>query len=66
MEVCFIVSDLEKAEEDLRRNSFSFRTSVWPFGKDTDAYGGGYAAIRYVEDPDGVQVELMQIVEADK
>ena len=66
VEVCFIVPDLQKVEEDLVRNGFSFRTPVWPFGKDTDTYGGGYAAIRYAEDPDGVQVEVMQIVEADK
>jgi hypothetical protein len=25
-------------------------------------YGGSYAKIRYVEDPDGIQVELMEFV----
>ena len=60
-EVCFVVPDLGKAEEDLARYGFNFRTPVWPFGKGTDMFGGGYAALRYAKDPNGVQVELMQI-----
>jgi catechol 2,3-dioxygenase-like lactoylglutathione lyase family enzyme len=64
VEVCFMVPDLQKVEKDLLRNGFSFRTPIWPFGKDTVTYGGGYAAIRYAEDPDGVNVEFIQIVEA--
>jgi catechol 2,3-dioxygenase-like lactoylglutathione lyase family enzyme len=64
VEVCFIVPDLAEVERNLMKNGFSFRTPVWQFGKNTDTYGGGYAEIRYVEDPDGVQVELMQIVQA--
>lgn len=39
VEVCFIVQDLQKVEEDLVRNGFSFGTPVWPFGKDTETYG---------------------------
>jgi len=64
VEVCFMVPDLQKVGKDLARNGFSFRTPVWPFGKDTGTYDGGYAAIRYAEDPDGVNVEFIQIVEA--
>ena len=60
-EVCFVVPDLQKAEKDLAKYGFNFRTPVWPFGKDTDMFGGGYAAIRYLEDPNGIQVELMQL-----
>ena len=66
VEVCFMVPDLQKVEKDLARNGFSFRTPVWPFGKDTGTYGGGYAAIRYAEDPNGVNVEFIQVVEAAK
>lgn len=62
VEVCFMVSDLEKVEEDLARKGFNFRTPVWRFGSDLDSYGGAEARIRYVVDPDGVQVELIQVV----
>ena len=62
VEVCLMVSDLGKVEENLARKGFSFRTPVWRFGNGSDDYGGAYARIRYVEDPDGVQVELMQVV----
>jgi hypothetical protein len=44
---------------------FAFRSPVWNFGQGTSVYGGAYAKIRYVEDPDGIQVELLQIVLAD-
>ena len=58
-----MVSDLKKAEDGLkRREGFSFRTPVWRFGGDLPAYGGAGAWIRYVADPDGVQVELIEVV----
>ncbi|UCG83690.1 MAG: VOC family protein [Dehalococcoidia bacterium] len=60
-EVCFVVPNLQKAEEDLARYGLKFRTPIWPFGKGTDMFGGGYAEIRYTEDPNGVPVELMQL-----
>jgi catechol 2,3-dioxygenase-like lactoylglutathione lyase family enzyme len=62
VEVALMVSDLSKVEDDLKKKGFSFRTPVWRFGSDLAAYGGAEAWMRYVEDPDGVQVELMQVV----
>jgi catechol 2,3-dioxygenase-like lactoylglutathione lyase family enzyme len=62
VEVCFMVSDLEKVEENLARKGYSFRNPVWRFGSDLESYGGAEAKIRYVVDPNGVQVELMQVV----
>jgi catechol 2,3-dioxygenase-like lactoylglutathione lyase family enzyme len=62
VEVSLMVADLGKVEDDLKKNGFKFRTPVWKFGRDLAAYGGAEAWIRYAEDPDGVQVELMQVV----
>jgi catechol 2,3-dioxygenase-like lactoylglutathione lyase family enzyme len=62
VEVCLIVSDLEEAEKRLLEKGYSFRNPIWTFGEDIESYGGGYAKIRYVEDPNGIQVELMEIV----
>jgi len=62
VEVCFMVSDLDKVEGNLARKGYSFRNPVWRFGSDLESYGGAEAKIRYVVDPDGVQVELMQVV----
>ena len=62
VEVCFMVSDLDKVEENLARGGYSFRNPVWRFGSDLESYGGAEAKIRYVVDPNGVQVELMQVV----
>jgi len=62
VEVAFMVSDMEKVEENLARKGYSFRNPVWRFGSDLESYGGAEAKIRYVVDPDGVQVELMQVV----
>ncbi|NQT48461.1 MAG: VOC family protein [Chloroflexi bacterium] len=66
VEVCLMVSDLEAVERNLARNGFSFRTPVWRFGSDLDSYGGAEARIRYVVDPDGVHVELMQVIDTTK
>jgi len=62
VEVCLVVSDLDEVEKKLEAGGFRFRTPVWRFGSDLESYGGGEARIRYVVDPNGVQVELMQIV----
>ena len=62
VEVCFMVSDLGKVEENLARGGYSFRNPVWRFGSDLESYGGAEAKIRYVVDPNGVHVELMQVV----
>ncbi|MEA1958726.1 MAG: VOC family protein [Chloroflexota bacterium] len=62
VEVAFMVSDLKQAEDRLSKCGYSFRSPVWSFGSDLEAYGGAHADIRYVIDPNGVQVELMQVV----
>ena len=62
VEVCFMVSDLDEVEENLASRGYSFRNPVWRFGSDLESYGGAEAKIRYVVDPNGVQVELMQVV----
>ena len=62
VEVCFMVADLDKVEENLASRGYSFRNPVWRFGSDLESYGGAEAKIRYVVDPNGVQVVLMQVV----
>jgi hypothetical protein len=62
VEVAFMVPDLKQAEESLARIGYKFRSPVWSFGSDLEAYGGAHADMRYVLDPNGVQVELMQVV----
>ena len=62
VEVSLMVNDLKETEDRLKKAGHSFRTPIWRFGRNLPAYGGAEAWIRYVEDPDGVQVELMQIV----
>ncbi len=62
VEVCLMVSDMDEAEKNLKEKGYSFRNPLWTFGKDIESYGGGYAKIRYVVDPNGIQVELMEIV----
>jgi catechol 2,3-dioxygenase-like lactoylglutathione lyase family enzyme len=62
VEVAFMVPDLKEAEECLAKIGYKFRSPVWSFGSDLEAYGGAHADMRYVLDPNGVQVELMQVV----
>jgi hypothetical protein len=62
IEVGLLVDDLDAAERRLAEKGYAFRTPLWVFGKGKDWFGGPYAKIRYVEDPDGVQVELIQMV----
>jgi len=62
VEVAFMVPDLKQAEESLARIGYKFRSPVWSFGSDLPSYGGAHADMRYVLDPNGVQVELMQVV----
>ena len=62
VEVAFMVSNLQQAEENLAKIGYKFRSPVWSFGSDLASYGGAHADMRYVLDPNGVQVELMQVV----
>lgn len=62
VEVCLIVSDLEKVEENLAAKGFSFRTPAWPWSNVFAEYQGPETRITHVSDPDGVQVELVQVV----
>lgn len=56
VEVCLAVSDLEKLEEDLAKKGIRFRTPVWILNIE-----GLDVKVTHVEDPDGVQVELIQL-----
>ena len=62
VEVAFMVPDLKQAEENLAKIGYKFRSPVWSFGSNLASYGGAHADMRYVLDPNGVQVELMQVV----
>lgn len=62
IEVGLLVDDLEAAEKRLNEKGYHFRDPLWVFGKGKDWFGGAYAKIRYVLDPDGVQVEVIQMV----
>ncbi len=56
VEVCLAVSDLEKLEEDLAKKGIKFRTPVWILNIE-----GLDVKVTHVVDPDGVQVELIQL-----
>ena len=62
VEVAFMVPALKEAEARLLEYGYEFRGPVWSFGSDLASYGGAHAGMRYVVDPNGVQVELMQVV----
>lgn len=56
VEICLAVSDLEKLEEDLAKKGIRFRTPVWILNIE-----GLDVKVTHVVDPDGVQVELIQL-----
>jgi glyoxylase I family protein len=62
IEIGFLVDDLDVVEKRLSEKGYGFRDRLWVFGKGKDWFGGAYAKIRYVLDPDGVQVEIIQLV----
>ena len=66
IEVCFMVNSLDEVERRMKQHGYSFRTPVWPFGSGSDSYEGAWAKIRYLEDPDGVHVELIEVIETPK
>lgn len=59
VEICLSVSDLEAWVKDLEKKGFKCRTPIWYL----EALGRSIP-VTHVEDPDGVQVELVQIEEA--
>ncbi|MBM4462959.1 MAG: hypothetical protein FJ012_06425 [Chloroflexi bacterium] len=61
VEVCLMVSGLKKLEEDLKRKGFKLRTPIWNFGNCMSSYDGPEVKVTHVVDPDGVQVELIQV-----
>ncbi len=65
VEVGLMVDDLDETEKRLNQHGYGFRDPLWIFGKGKDWFGGAYIHIRYVLDPDGVQVELTQMVPED-
>ncbi|MBI5056268.1 MAG: VOC family protein [Nitrospirae bacterium] len=62
VEVCLAVSDLEKLKDALEREGVSFRTPVWKFSNVVNRHIGPELQITHVVDPDGVQVELIQVL----
>lgn len=62
IEVGLLVEDLDAVEKRLTEHGYGFRGPLWVFGKGKGWFGESYAKIRYVLDPDGVQVELVQLV----
>ena len=62
IEIGLLVDDLDAVEKRLNEKGHNFRDRLWVFGKGKDWFGGAYAKIRYVLDPDGVQVEIIQLV----
>ena len=62
IEVGLMVDDLDEVEKRLAEHGYGFRDPLWVFGKGKDWFGGAYTHIRYVLDPDSVQVELTQMI----
>ena len=56
VEICLSVPDLEKMVEDLKNKGFKCRVPIWHFEA-----GGFGTKVAYITDPDGVQIELIQI-----
>jgi catechol 2,3-dioxygenase-like lactoylglutathione lyase family enzyme len=61
VEVCLMVSDMKKLEKDLKKKGFKFRTPIWNFGDCMPGYDGPEVKVTHMVDPDGVQVELIQV-----
>lgn len=55
-EVCFSVPNLESLEKNLKKYGFEFRTPVWTF-----EVMGVQTKVTHVVDPDGVQIELIEV-----
>lgn len=55
-EICFSVPDFEKLEKNLKKHGFQFRTRPWMF-----KVMGIETKVTHAVDPDGVQVELIEL-----
>jgi len=65
-EIGLLVDDLDEAEKRLTEKGYNFTSPVWDFCKGRGLFGGGYGKVRYVLDPDGVRVELVQLILEDE
>lgn len=65
-EIGLLVDDLDEAEQWLIEKGYSFTKPVWDFCKGRGLFLGAYGKVRYLLDPDGVRVELVQMVLEDE
>ncbi|NQT71435.1 MAG: VOC family protein [Chloroflexi bacterium] len=65
-EIGLLVDDLDEAEKRLIEKGYSFTSPVWDFCKGRGLFGGAYGKVRYLLDPDGVRVELVQLILEDE
>ncbi len=65
-EIGLLVDDLDEAEQRLIEKGYSFTSPVWDFCKGRGLFGGAYGKVRYVLDPDGVRLELVQLILEDE
>ncbi len=57
-----MVSDLEQLKESLAEKGIIFRTPIWSFSNVISNYVGPEIKVSHVVDPDGVQIELIQVI----
>ena len=65
-EIGLMVDDLDEAEKRLTEKGYSFANPVWEFCKGRGLFGGAYGKVRYIYDPDGVRIELVQLILEDE
>lgn len=65
-EIGLMVEDLDEAEKKLIEKGYSFTSPIWDFCKGRALFGGAYGKVRYILDPDGVRVELVQMILEDE
>ena len=65
-EIGLLVDDLDEAEQRLIEKGYSFTSPVWDFCKGRGLFGGAYGKVRYILDPDGVMIELVQLILEDE
>ncbi|MFC2027245.1 VOC family protein [Chloroflexota bacterium] len=65
-EIGLMVDDIDEAEKRLTEKGYNFTSPVWDFCKGRGLFGGAYGKVRYILDPDGVRVELVQLILEDE